>query len=165
MFRDLRALLPILGGYERVKRSLAMMSKLFPCRDLWVVCTQRFMGPTDQSSWSGAFARRAHVFICQAYLPYTQVIPLFIAMVPLPFIGMNLVSFLCYTNSSLVGPLETKGWLTRKELSSLDWWIPDPIGPIEGGRKYTSWRAAIVIGVWSNKNAFINCPLLHCSSR
>ena len=34
MSRDLRALLPILGGYEHVEGSLDVVCKLLPCKDL-----------------------------------------------------------------------------------------------------------------------------------
>ena len=33
MFRDLRALLPVLGGYEYVEGSFGMVCKFFPYRD------------------------------------------------------------------------------------------------------------------------------------
>jgi len=84
MFRDLGILLPILGGYERVVGSLGM------------VCTQRFVGPTDQLSGSRAAARWAYVLICQAYLPHTQGIPLLVSVFPFTSVDTGLVLFVGY---------------------------------------------------------------------
>ena len=36
MFQDLKALLPVLGGYEYVEGSLDVVCKFFPYRDVWV---------------------------------------------------------------------------------------------------------------------------------
>ena len=77
MFQDLRSLLPILGSYEHVEGSLNVVCKLFPCRDLWVVCTQRFVGPTAQPSSLGASTHRAYVATRQAgvFIRWVHLLP------------------------------------------------------------------------------------------
>ena len=40
MFQDLRALFPILGGYEYIEESLDVVCKFFPYRESWVESMQ-----------------------------------------------------------------------------------------------------------------------------